>query len=81
MGFAIIVALAIWIFALINLCWRRDLDVHDKISWVVTLLVLNVVGAVIYLVFAPKQPVPADHPDLILSGDRHNLGERSSGEE
>ena len=66
----IISCLLVWMWALVSVCSRRDIDIHDKVSWVVTILVLNALGAMIYLVACPKQePTSAStcgtHPDTI----------------
>lgn len=50
----IIFSLIVWGIALIGLCSRRDIDPHDKITWLAVILVLNVVGAIIYFIFSPK---------------------------
>jgi predicted membrane channel-forming protein YqfA (hemolysin III family) len=54
MAGAIVVSLIIWGIALVGLCSRRDIDVHSKISWLVVILVLNIVGAIIYFIFSPE---------------------------
>ena len=51
---AIFISLIIWGIALIGLCSRRDIDVHDKISWLVVVLVFNTIGAIIYFIFSPR---------------------------
>jgi len=52
---AIIISLFLWIIALVALLIRRDIDIHDKLSWVVTILLLNGIGAILYFVFGPKR--------------------------
>ena len=49
---AIVISLIIWGIALVGLCSRRDIEIHNKISWLVTILVLNVVGAIFYFIFS-----------------------------
>ena len=44
-----------WAVALISLCGRRDIEIHDKLTWVVTVLVLNALGALIYFIFGPRR--------------------------
>ena len=44
----------VWVIALVNLCSRRDIDVHSKISWVVIVVVLHFIGAIIYFIWGPK---------------------------
>ena len=66
----IVACLLIWLWALVSVCSRRDIDIHNKVSWVVTILVLNALGALLYLVACPKQePTPAStcgaRPDTI----------------
>ena len=59
MELLIAVCIILWLWALILLCSRRDIEIHRKLSWVVTLLVLNVIGALIYFIFAPRwSPAP-----------------------
>lgn len=60
-----IVCLLIWIGALVMLCSRRDVEINEKLSWVVAILVLNVFGAILYCLFGPKLktlPTPGDPP-------------------
>jgi hypothetical protein len=45
----------IWAIALISLCSRRDIEIHAKLAWVVTVLVLNTLGALIYFFFGPSR--------------------------
>jgi len=54
-GPAIVISLFLWIIALVALLIRRDIDIHDKLSWVVTILLLNGIGAILYFVFGPKR--------------------------
>ena len=61
----------IWIIALVSLCSRRDIDIHDKLSWVVTVLVLNALGALIYFFLGPKRQA-ADEPTIDLTADLGN---------
>ena len=51
----ITVCVIIWATALVSLCSRRDIDIHSKITWVVTVLALNALGALIYLLFGPTR--------------------------
>ncbi len=51
----ITVFLIIWGVALVSLCSRRDIEIHSKITWLVTVLVLNALGALIYLFFGPNR--------------------------
>ncbi|MBT3294120.1 MAG: PLDc_N domain-containing protein [Verrucomicrobia bacterium] len=87
--FATICAL-IWVIALISLCGRRDIEIHSKLTWVVTVMVLNAVGAVIYFVFGPKRalagsaapPIDADAVPFTPEGESWNpiLGENRLAE-
>ena len=51
---AILCAL-IWAIGLVSLCSRRDIEIHSKLSWVVTVLVLNALGALLYFIFGPRR--------------------------
>jgi predicted membrane channel-forming protein YqfA (hemolysin III family) len=61
----------VWLATLINLLSRRNIDIHDKLSWVVALLLLNIIGAILYMFFAPAPPQASasqsgdtDKPDM-----------------
>jgi len=77
------VCVIIWAVALMSLCSRRDIDIHSKLSWVVTVLVLNTLGALIYFLFGPKRqasgesPVDADAVPMVPEG--RDRGRRSRG--
>jgi hypothetical protein len=55
MEMIIAVCVVFWAVALVHLCTRRDIEIHRKLSWVVTILVLNALGALLYLFFGPKR--------------------------
>ncbi len=66
---AIVAYLGIWLVALVSLLRRRDIDIHDKLTWVVTILLLNGIGGLLYFLFGPEgerkqedavPPVPPD---------------------
>lgn len=57
---AIVACVILWLVALVGLLSRRDVDIHDKLSWVVTILLLNGVGATLYFVFGPKRQPDGD---------------------
>ncbi len=59
----------LWLAGLVHLSLRSDIDRHDKGTWLVVLLLLNGVGAVIYMFFGPRGTLSADHPDAILPPD------------
>jgi hypothetical protein len=60
-----IILFVIWVISLISLCSRWDIDVHTKISWIVLLLVLNGIGALIYLLFGPESAQQKEsRPDI-----------------
>ena len=44
MGLFGIVCVIVWVIALVSLCTRRDIDINRKVTWIVTVLVLNAVG-------------------------------------
>lgn len=55
-----------WAATLVSLCDRRDIEIHRKLSWVVTLLVLNALGALLYLAFGPRrEEVPGNADETI----------------
>lgn len=54
MELLIIMCAVLWIAALVALCSRRDIEIHRKLSWVVTVLVLNALGGLLYFIFGPK---------------------------
>ncbi len=66
-----ILLLSIWLAALVPLLRRRDIDIHDKLTWVVVVLVLNVLGAVIYFVFGPCRKLPDSPPDTVFAHSKH----------
>jgi hypothetical protein len=45
----------IWLAALVGLLSRRDVEIHDKLTWVVTILLLNGIGGALYFIFGPKR--------------------------
>ena len=56
-----IIGLIIWLAAVVSLCSRRDIEIHSKLTWVVTVLILNILGAIIYFIFGPRHaPEPED---------------------
>ena len=58
----------IWAMALISLCSRRDVEIHSKLTWIVTVLVLNALGAIIYFFFGPKR-IEIDDPTAQIDAD------------
>ncbi len=60
------ISLVLWIIGLVCLLRRRDIDIHDKLTWVVLVLLLNGLGALLYFIFGPRHAKSADHPDSIL---------------
>ncbi|MCC5850685.1 MAG: PLDc_N domain-containing protein [Verrucomicrobia bacterium] len=63
--FVVLPILCLWYLPLISLCKRRDLDIHVKINWIVTILVLGLIGSVIYLLFGPSRPYESEYdPDV-----------------
>ncbi|MEO6847585.1 MAG: PLD nuclease N-terminal domain-containing protein [Chthoniobacterales bacterium] len=49
-----IIALSVWLWALISHLQRRDLSDCDKIVWTIVLCTLNIFGAILYLFMAPS---------------------------
>lgn len=58
-----------WVFALISLCSRRDIDIHRKLTWIVIVLLLNVVGAALYFLLGPRRLPKTSGPDVDVDGD------------
>lgn len=57
-----IIGLIIWLAAVVSLCSRRDIEIHSKLTWVVTVLILNILGAIVYFIFGPRHaPEPAEN--------------------
>jgi hypothetical protein len=85
MELLITVCLLIWAGTLMSLCSRRDIEIHSKVTWIVTVLVLNAVGALIYFIFGPsrqpvkeqEQPIDDDAVPVVPEGRSWNpiLGE------
>ena len=70
MQFLWLIAVLIWIAGLVSILRRRDIDIHDKLTWVVVILLLNALGAILYFIFVAGPRVdPEDHPDAILGPD------------
>ncbi len=76
------VSLILWAIALVSLCSRRDIDVHRKITWVVIVLVLNGLGAVLYLLFGPARHVSEDGTPVDTQGESWNpfIGQNRMGD-
>lgn len=72
-----LVCIVVWIATLISLFRRRDIESGKRIYWIVTVLVLNVVGALLYILFGPPRtgdPVSAEaeidpNAKPVLSGE------------
>ena len=59
----------IWLSAIISLCTRRDIEIHRKLTWIVTVLVLNVIGALIYFIFVPSRAKTREANDFPIDPD------------
>ncbi len=64
-----IIGFIVWIAAVISLCSRRDIEIHAKLSWVVTVLLLNVLGALIYFIFGPRRPPKPTDQEIPIDQD------------
>jgi hypothetical protein len=62
---AALASIVLWIVALVNLLRRRDVDIHDKLTWVVTVLLLNGIGAILYFIFGPERQPHGSRPTAI----------------
>ncbi len=59
--FLLAVAFVIWLFALASLLERNDLDPVTKFMWAFVVVVTFAVGAILYLLIAPKvQPASTE---------------------
>ena len=54
MLFAAIAAFAFWVWALID-CLGSDRKTEDKLLWALIIVLLNIIGAIIYLLFSNKE--------------------------
>jgi len=73
-----IALLVLWLWALID-CVQRDFDENEKIVWVLIIVLLNWLGAIIYLIIGRgrgRKPIrghpagpPADDPPRLPPGD------------
>ncbi len=61
--------LVAWVLALVSLCRRRDIDIDRKVTWVVIVLLLNVVGAVLYFLLGPRRVSSTSGPGVDVEGD------------
>lgn len=64
-----ILSLILWLVAVVSLCSRRDIEIHAKLSWVVTVLILNVLGALIYFIFGPRRPPAPGDKEIPIDPD------------
>ena len=62
---AVATSVILWVVALVGLLSRRDIDIHDKLSWVVAILLLNGIGALLYFVFGPVRQTDNSQPPTI----------------
>ena len=69
MTFFYILGFILWIVAVVSLCSRRDIEIHAKLSWVVTVLILNVLGARIYFIFGPRRPPAPGDKEIPIDPD------------
>lgn len=69
MTFFYILGFILWLVAVVSLCSRRDIEIHAKLSWVVTVLILNVLGALIYFIFGPRRPPTPSDKEIPIDPD------------
>lgn len=65
--FTLHVLFIVWIFGLVSLLRNRLIDVHDKITWVVVVLLLLTIGSTAYIVYIM---LPEDLNSYRSSGTR-----------
>lgn len=51
---------ALWLFALISAIKNENLDANMRLIWVLVIILVNGLGALIYLLVAPNRPLPED---------------------
>lgn len=56
----LLVAFALWLYALISAIKNERLDPTMRIVWVLVVILVNGLGAVIYLLVAPNRPSQAE---------------------
>ena len=61
----VIISLIIWLAALVGLLSRRDVEIHEKLSWVVTIIVLNGIGGLLYFTFGPRAEQEQDQNEFL----------------
>jgi predicted membrane channel-forming protein YqfA (hemolysin III family) len=72
-----VICIVVWIATLISLFRRRDMESGKRILWIVTVLVLNVIGVLLYFLFGPRRasaPISGDaeidpNAEPVLSGE------------
>ena len=77
MNLIYMICIVVWIATLISLFRRRDVGSGKRIYWIVTVLVLNVLGVLLYFLFGPPRtgdPISAEaeidpNAEPVLSGE------------
>ena len=77
MNLIYLICIVVWIATLISLFRRRDIGSGKRIYWIVTVLVLNVLGVLLYFLFGPPRtgdPISAEaeidpNAEPVLSGE------------
>jgi hypothetical protein len=49
-----VIVLALWIFSIVVIARTKTEDPLDRIVWLLIVLVLNIFGSALYLIFGPK---------------------------
>lgn len=70
-----VVLFLIWLFELVSHLRRTDLSDTDRIVWTIVLCTLNILGVVLYQLYAPKDEAVAKRRKS-LAEDEAELKER-----
>lgn len=55
-GAVVLALLALWVYALVSAIQNERLDSARRIAWVLVILLVNGLGALLYLLIAPNRP-------------------------
>ncbi|WP_415909787.1 PLD nuclease N-terminal domain-containing protein [Oleiharenicola sp. Vm1] len=55
-GAVVLALLALWVYALVSAIQNERLDSARRLAWVLVILLVNGLGALLYLLIAPNRP-------------------------